>query len=71
MRTAVRASMISRFNKAMWGRWLAELNGPDEADPQVKYLREGIAHFRKSLTEQEQRNALLAKLARQSIGEQT
>lgn len=71
MRTAVRASMLSRFNKAMWDRWLTEQNGPDPDDPQVKYLRDGIARFREMLVKREARHALLGKLARQSIEEQS
>lgn len=55
MRTPIRASMLSRFSKAMWDRWLVQLNGPDPDDPQAKYLREGIARFRVTLAEQDAR----------------
>jgi hypothetical protein len=71
MRTLVRAVMRTRFSKTLWDRWLAQLAGPDENDPQVKWLRAGIAHFRTSLAEQERRNKLLAKLARESLEERT
>jgi hypothetical protein len=49
MRTRIRASMLSHFSKAMWNRWLAQLNGPDDQDPQYRYLSEGIATFRQQL----------------------
>lgn len=55
MRSKFRASMRMRFDKRMWDRWLAHLNGPDEADPQYRYLRNGIAEFRRSMAEKEAR----------------
>lgn len=58
MRTQIRASMIAHFSKAMWERWLNELNGPDENDPQFIYLRDGIAKFRRALAEAEVRKIL-------------
>jgi hypothetical protein len=58
MRTKIRASMLSHFSKAMWERWLRDLNGPDEADPQFIYLRDGIAQFRRSMAEKEARSRL-------------
>jgi hypothetical protein len=57
MRTPIRASMLSHFSKAMWNRWLKDLNGPDEQDPQYRYLSKGIAAFRRQLAAKEAKKA--------------
>ena len=57
MRTKVRACMLSHFSKAMWNRWLAQLNGPDESDPQFRYLSAGINSFRRQLAAKEPKKA--------------
>lgn len=47
MRPNRRFVMRARFSKKIWDRWLDRLNGPDPADPQYRYLADGIADFRR------------------------
>ena len=49
MRHNRRFTMRSKFSIQLWNRWLSRLNGPDPNDPQYKFLKEGIAHFRQTL----------------------
>ena len=58
MRSKLRASMRVHFSKRLWNRWLNDLNGPHEDDPQFVYLRDGIAKFRRSLAEVEARKVI-------------
>lgn len=46
MRPNHRYTMRSKFTTKLWKRWLDRLNGPDDHDPQYRYLAEGIRDFR-------------------------
>lgn len=46
-----------RFTPKLWNHWLARLAGPDEQDPQYRYLSDGIATFRKQLAAKEPEKA--------------
>lgn len=56
MRANRRANMRTPFSRKLWDRWLERLQGPNPADPQYRYLADGIALFRKSLAEKESRS---------------
>ncbi len=53
MRANRRSVMRAAFTPKIWNRWLERLNGPDPADPQYRYLADGIAEFRRRCAERE------------------